>query len=463
MSARPVRQTIASPNDHRVRGSANRTLRHIAVAALVAYTMLHVGYSLMRYHIVSGAASGDFLRVFTEAQRWKATGILDVRAVLYPPLYYALLAPLTAFDFRAVCYGFYGIQFVLFPMAIVFLVQAVPKGRMSAVTAYTVATMLTANFQPLLETLALHKVEGIEFVLIALAIALFRRRHDLWTGVLTFIAGNLKYLPGLLAIYFVLKREWRVVLGLGAALAVYFVVLTPVFGARTLGSFYVTYPMTMLLKHEQEGTRAEASLEFQTLTGTVNRWFVDQAGMKQHLNGQNYVPVPHAKLAFLIGGCFKLILLGLYVWYVRHRWRPALRERQWPQYLCEISLTLVLTFVIIPASRVHYAILLLPGFVVIGLLLYGHAAWFRWPEKLTFALAYALAGMIIPGGALNLLPPHPVWGKAHSLAYLWMSLPFYGYLVFALCVVLCDRRLRLTGAPPLLAHRFQADAVARIA
>jgi hypothetical protein len=51
--------------------------------------------------------------------------------------------------------------------------------------------------------------------------------------------------------------------------------------------------------------------------------------------------------------------------------------------------------------------------------------------------------MVIPGGLLNRLPlQHPVWGGRHSLAYLWFSLPFYGYLALAACGAWCHDQLR---------------------
>ncbi len=49
--------------------------------------------------------------------------------------------------------------------------------------------------------------------------------------------------------------------------------------------------------------------------------------------------------------------------------------------------------------------------------------------------------MIFPGGLLNQLPAHPLWGKQYSTMYWWSSLLVYGYGLLGLCILLCYRRL----------------------
>jgi len=135
------------------------------------------------------------------------------------------------------------------------------------------------------------------------------------------------------------------------------------------------------------------------------------------------------------------ILIG--VWYLAFTQKASKvpeHETPWIPHLLQLSLSLPLVFMFVQTSRVHYAILLLPAFVIAGLILYHYPRVFCRREKLVFALAYGLTAMVIPGGVLNRLPPSPVWGRHHSFAYLWLSLPFYGYLLLGLCLVWCQHR-----------------------
>ncbi len=425
-----------------------RRVWQAAVAIAVCYSALHLGYSVGRYNVLGrGSPDGlvygmDMRRAVDEAREWRATGALNFRDVIYPPLYYALLTPLTGLEFRSVERIFYLAQFLLFPLAIFFLVHAAWLGQRPPPMAYLLAAVLAINFQPFLETLALYKVEGIEFVLICWALYAFRKRRDAWAGVAVFLAANLKYLPGILIVYFAVKREFRVLAGVFAAFAVSLLVLIPLFGAGTIWRYYTEYPLTMLFAHQLQGTGAEASFEFQTLTGTVNRWFAGFQGMLHNLGTQSYAPVRSARAAFLIAGALKLALLGSYLWLIRNRWPREERETRWLSYLWECSLTLILLFVLIPVSLLHYAILLLPAFVATGLVLYQFHRIVRARETYLFALAYLLTGMILPGGLWNrVLPPHPLWGAHHTWVYFWFSFPFYGYALLGLCILLCSRRI----------------------
>ena len=181
-------------------------------------------------------------------------------------------------------------------------------------------------------------------------------------------------------------------------------------------------------------------MEMQTLSGTVYRWFVGSTGMHEHFQTQNYVPVPHVHLASTIAMVLKIIIGVWYLAFTQKAWKASERDAQWIPRLLQLSLSLPLIFVFVQASRVHYAILLLPAFVITGLIFYHYPRVFRWREKLVFVLAYSLTAMVIPGGLLNRFPPSPVWGTHHSFAYLWLSLPFYGYLLLGLSMAWCHQR-----------------------
>ena len=418
-------------------------LMKLLLALLVAYSVAHVGYSILRYNPISYPyVSGDFGRAYGEMLLVRDHAVLAPHEVLHPILYYVLLRPLAPLPFTTVVKLLYFSQFILYALAIWWMVKAASGASRPRAIDYLLVTLLTVNFQPFLETVALHKVEGIEFMLICLAIYSFRKRRDVLTGALVVLGANLKYLPGLLGLYFLVKREGRVIAGMLVALALCLVVsVVAVSEAGTPWTSVVTYPLALLFDHQHEGNRPEASIEFQTLSGTVNRWLVGPEGMVTHFKTQSYATVSHPGLAVAIAAVLKLGLVGLYLYTMRRRWTVRTRETQWPVVLCELSLTLTMIFVIAQASRVHYAILLLPAFVNTALLLRRYPDVLGWPERFLFAAAYSLTAILIPGGLLNRLPPHPLWGSHHSFAYLWFSLPFYGHLLLGACLLRCRARL----------------------
>ena len=416
------------------------------IGLLALYTVAHLVYSVTHYTIFSADMyrSRDFHRVFVEAQSWLETGVYPNSEVRYPPLYYLLLWPLTGMDFRAVTYLLYALQFLYFPAAGYFLVKAIsPTPRPSALE-YLLAMILIVNFQPFLETLAQHKVEGIEWLLICAALYAFRQRRDVVTGALICLAANLKYLPALLMFYFIWKREWKAVQGIAWMLAGIAAILLFVIGPERLWTSGIQYAWTFFAGSKIAGTRPEGCIEFQNLAGTVYRWFVDTNGMLKHFDTEGYIPVSHPRLALAIATSLKALLTVGYLAFVRRAWPASQRPARWNLYLIEISFTLLMIFVLASAGRVHYAILLLPAFLAGAFWLYHHPDRFPLRAKLLFWLAYGLTAMIVPGGLLNRLPPHPVWGTYHYYYYLWMSMPFYGDVLLGFFLWWCYRTFTRT-------------------
>ena len=415
--------------------------------ALLLYSFLHLGYSVLRYNAFSGISSGDFNRVYQEATYWVRSATYSPDGVWHPPFYYWLLITLDRWlgGQQNLIYFFYFLQFLLFPWAIHLLVQSVraPSSRFGFPVLYGASAILVLNFQPLLETLAQHKVEGIEFFLICLAIWAFRREKDGLCGAAVVLATNLKFLPGILLLYFLVKREWKVLWGAAAGMGILLMILIFSFSAQTLRSGLIQQPMDQLFSHRLEGTSPNASVEMQTLTGMVNRWLAKPkppTSFMEYITRGSYMPVPQAKLAQALSVGLRLLLLAGWLALIRHRWRRTERQARWSLFLLEISVTLVMILVVSQAARVHYGILLLPGFVILGLLLLQQSSAFHLTEKLLFFVGYGLSAMVVPGGLLNRLPPHPMWGTRYSQWYLWWSLPMWGYLLLGLCAVLCWKR-----------------------
>ena len=423
------------------------------VIAWVCYSVAHLGYSIWRYNVFVNRPSG----IFAEAMNYaRPDGGLDVALMridgrdnpLYPPLFFALFRPLARLGVTPVTNVYYFLQFPLFAWALFLLVQAVRTEPAPAAPLYLLAGTLAINFQPFLETIAEHKIEGIEFVLICWALYLFKRRRDIWTGVIVTVATNLKYLPGILAIYFLLQRQRRVILAVLGSLAVYLAGVLLILGPEVTRFYVIEHPLQLLTLHQHQGTGIDGSIQRQTLGGTVYKWFSQVQGsntFEQQLRIGTFA-VSRPRLAHALAQGLKVLVFGWYVWFIRRRrWTAAQRAARWPLILYELSLTLLMIFVVAQAALVHYAILLLPAFVLTGLLLYQHWRQFHWPEKALFVAAYSLTGWLIPGGVLDRLPSSPIWGRAYANLYLWLSLPFYGFVLLGVCIVLCYRRVLQTS------------------
>ena len=244
---------------------------------LLAYSFLHLASSIVRHNPWSKPeVSGDFQRTYTEAadykMTWQKTGELPVVKgfrVYHGLPAYLLLFPFVDHEFAVVDHFFYLIQFLLFPLAFFLLLAAIcPNSRPTLIEA-GLAALLVFNFKPFLETLALHKMEGIEFFLVGLALGAFKKKRDYLTGAILLAAASLKYLPGILLVYFLLKRETKVILGALATGAAFVVVLFSVFGPSSMEALF-RHPLDLLLRVDLESSLHAANIEWQTVSGV---WF----------------------------------------------------------------------------------------------------------------------------------------------------------------------------------------------
>lgn len=412
------------------------------------YTALHFGYSVAAYNPWTHPVSVNDVRVtFLEAQHWRQTGDLTLLGgtnVFYGLLYYLFLSLFSGFSFEQMIPLFYLSQVVLFPVTLFWLVRAV-AGKKAGWREFLLVTVLTLNFQPFLESFASCKVECLEFYLICLVFYGFLKGQDGLAGAGVVSGMMLKYLPGFLGGYFLLKREWRTVLwclGWGAGICG---MLWVVFGGQIFFEIGVRHFLSLIFGSKVETNELVALLEWQTLSGTINRLFArfDATHTLEHvLKSAGLVWVNHPDRVIMLALSFKLVLVGIYLAVIRRRWPPHERRTHSELYALEMSLTLLMTVMVVQAVRLHHAVILLPAFLTVGLLLLRHPGLFGRIEKGLFLMSYALSAVLIPGGVLNLLPASPIWGKNHARMYYWMSFPFYGYLLLFFCIILCHRRLR---------------------
>ncbi len=416
---------------------------------VVAYSLFRFSYSILTYNpILTPSISGDFQSSYREAAHWRQTGEFKLMAttnVPYPPFFYWWLFPLTYFPYTQVSAVLYAAQFLLFPWALALLAKAVSPDSRLRLLDYGICLGLAANFQPLLETLSTHKIEGLEFFLICAAIFSLKQGKEFRAGAEIFLATALKYIPGILLLYFLLRSRWRVVAGFLLAGLLCGAAFVLRFGLPAAWDLGFRQTLWLGLHPGADSNAMTANFEWQSLSETVNIFFAQAASFRalgERLNSSQAVPVLLPKAAFWFAILLKGAFCAGFPLFLRSK--PPFRDRAkgWPLTLLEISLTLLLMPILLQAFRLHYGILILPAFVITGLLLFSNRGLMRLKEKILFGLGFALSGMLIPGGLLNKLPVHPSLGVSYGRLYEWWEFQFFGYLLLGWAILLCHKRLQ---------------------
>lgn len=425
----------------------------ILLAAFLLWGLLRIGYSIAVYNpIVNPLSSHDLAQNYGALSYWKQTGDFSrvpefTGDVHYPPLYFVTLLPFMKLGFKPMSLLFYLLQFPLFFLAIRWLVRAVSSQPIPSAAEYLIAVALVINFRPFVQTLSYHKVDSLVFALLCLAFYHLRRKRDLWAGSTIALGAMLKYYPAILTIHFLLKRKTKVLLGLFFSVTAILLFLHLFLKPQELWPSLL-FPFSALSNPERlYAYLTGVSTDAESVGDAILKWFYRPAPgstFHRHLIMGKFTNLVHPELALTLVALAKsfFVLWYLIVMVPKRKWNRAVSDTAWPLLSLELSLTLLLLPIATQTARYHYAILLLPAFLCVALLLYSDGSLFRLKEKILFALSYILVGMPIPGGLLNtVLPPSPIWGREYALMYEWLSLPVYGFLLLFLCILLCYKRL----------------------
>ncbi|MDP3143575.1 MAG: glycosyltransferase family 87 protein [Candidatus Omnitrophota bacterium] len=133
-------------------------------------------------------------------------------SAVHSPIFYILLRPLTHLKYfpAAVLWLFF--NQILLALAILFCILGCPRKRVSLVE-FTAVIFMVANFLPLQMNNLLGQTSIIIFFLISWAFYNFERKKDILSGLSLGLAVLFRWYPALLIIYFVFKRQFRVVFG----------------------------------------------------------------------------------------------------------------------------------------------------------------------------------------------------------------------------------------------------------
>jgi len=393
-------------------------------AALIAYSIAHVGYSVVRYF-----GQSDFDVMLRYAKTFAETGVYpDYGRYTYPPLYFLLMMPFLQVDPSVARLGASIVFAGLLVWSVILLVRLYANGSISR-RRWLIVGILCANYQPLLEALSAHSIESAEVWLVVLALGAFLRGWQRWCGALIMFAANLKFFPGIFLLYFLYKRQWRVMQGALAALAGIALAIGLAFGPSVAMSHYLGTPArlagleTANLGEQREGVWATDNMLNLSLRGAVNRLYADQQDALA--SGWGYYPIRHPAAAHWTTLALQAVWFLLIGYLLR---RPIRTARQ---FHLESLLVLVSIFVVTPASVSYYAVFLLPAVVWLALAATDRTSLGAAAMVLgCFGVWYLLVGGFLPFGLLHHLPR--ISPYMHNVYwYWWHSWPLIGEFILA--------------------------------
>ncbi len=200
----------------------------------------------------------------------------------------------------------------------------------------------------------------IVFVL-CLALYTFRRGGDVTAGVLLALITALKLTPGLLIVYFIYKRAWKVVAGAIVGMVVFWFIVPPlVFGFENFAGIMKAW-YGILNPFVAEGTIAEGIVGFrhtnQSMSAVLHRYFTQTpAGGGRPDFYINVLALSYSVMDRIV----KILVLGI-VGFLIWICRTPTDDRGRIGLAFEYSLVMIATLFISPISWInHYMMLLFP-------------------------------------------------------------------------------------------------------
>lgn len=153
-----------------------------------------------------------------------------VHPYIYPPFFSLLVSPLTFLNINTAALIWLMMNLVLYIVSAVMLYRIL-FGRYDAARALWTAVIAAGLIPAQLDFLH-GQVNTLILFLITAALWSYVNRRDLLCGALIGLAAAVKITPALLVVFFLIKKEYRVVLGALTALVVTLVAPAPSFGAK---------------------------------------------------------------------------------------------------------------------------------------------------------------------------------------------------------------------------------------
>lgn len=302
---------------------------------------------------------------------------------IQPPTSALSVMPLTLLDWREATRAYLILNNLLIAGAVGLTLLAV-RPSMPRHWAIAVAAVTTAGYSQIYGSLALGQVDSTMTFLLALALWAYSRGRETVTGAAIAAGVAVKLIPGVLLLYFLWKREYRIVAWAIAIGSVAFLASVPLAGIDAYRTYF-TETVPALLK----GSTYFTNISF---TGLYNRMFVEELGGLGPLIALEEVP---SRIEVRLLGAATTIVLVLIAAAAMGRARlgprrildaargPGLHNRLGgggPElgWVLEFYLVVVAGLMISSVTWEFYTVWLLPLFVAV----------------------FAAPGRILPGGAV---------------------------------------------------------------
>ncbi|MBL8132861.1 MAG: DUF2029 domain-containing protein [Anaerolineae bacterium] len=207
----------------------------------------------------------DF-EVYFQAARQFAAGISPYQGTtglfyLYPPLLAQILAPFAALDPIAAWQAWFAVN------AAALIVTLALFSRWGPASNQALLWLSPLLFEPILDSLYIGQITIL--LLLLLTAAYVARSHDqrLLTGALLASAAWLKVWPAFMLLYFLWRRDWRVVWG-GVTAGVLLALAQ--IAASGVGPFLDSFGVVFSLAEAGQATRASTSI---SILGFASQWF----------------------------------------------------------------------------------------------------------------------------------------------------------------------------------------------
>jgi hypothetical protein len=398
--------------------------QHLVLGVLAVAAVAHLGV-MLEYAV--GRSGPDFWILFKGSREWfRGNSLYDLKAIhenhfghvfKVPPFYGMLFVPFVEQDGLMILdwHRRINILLVLVTIGLLFL-----SFRIRVVSALGVGVLLLFNMRPLADTVAFGQIDIMLLLLLTIALVSALRGRESVAGVAVALGTLFKLYPVLLLALFVVRRQWRALLGFGVA----FLALNG-FAVLVMGWEMHRIYLFEVVPNIGGGT---AWVENQTINGFLSRAFAPgmDAAIFEH---------PVVTALTYSGFLLTMAIATLLAWRLpRPSVSPATvadaaaQERIGQRSMLLFGLFVIIMVLAVPAAWMHYQTITILSFFAV-LVYSAREGLPRWQAAL-FGIAYALVSY---GNQWSFYNTRITSG----LTILGISYKFYGLLLLFVVIVAC--------------------------
>jgi hypothetical protein len=266
-----------------------------------------------------------------------------------PPMVLISLVPFWKLGYVAAGATWAAIKVLSFLAGMLALIRSLEAGGFR-VPAGVLLVAGAFGIRPIVSDLQHANLNIFVVVWVALAWALFLRGRDVWAGLFVALAVVTKVTPALLLLYFLYRREWKVLGGAAAGLLLFFVILPGLYLGMGRNLEYLRSWFDMLVAPFALHGWVTMDIANQSFYGVLLR-LLSNAGLIsiEHMPAGQAMAAGMEEMArplTAMGGLFRpalsLALLGAMAWLCRSRCGSRKDLRRWLEYALVLVAMLLL-------------------------------------------------------------------------------------------------------------------------